>query len=178
MLLHIYHVTSNNSLPNIYVEIYEETCKIKPLLTGRRWMLWERRHSLILEKRGWKCPVPPPFLQLVMFSITSKKALAYIYLVWEETRGKQTHLALAQEDRSPLEARHFWGIETKIGQAGLYPIPFLMQLFLPDDEDSLQRQTAHLWWWFRTNQSYLPSHWTITRRDEHMSYRLSIGCRH
>ena len=150
------------------------TCKIKPLLTGRRWMLWERRRS---DSRKARIGNDPHFLRLVMFSITYKKALAYICLVWEETRGKQTHAALAQEDRSSLEARHFWGIETKIGQAGLYPIPFLMQLFLPDDEDSLKRQTAHLWW-FRTNQSCLPRHWTITRRDEHMSYRLSIGCRH
>lgn len=100
-------------------------------------------------------------------TLTSLIKVHWLLLVWfwAETRGKQTQAVLAQEDRGLLQARHFRRAETKMEQGGDYFIPFLMYLFQPDDEDSLKRQTPHLWRWFRIEQRLpnLPRQSTIKK---------------
>ena len=78
-------------------------------------------------------------------------------LVWEETRGKQTQAALAQEDRGSLQAKHFWGAETKMEQGRDYFIHFWCIYFnqmmkspsrdrrlICDDDSELIRAAAKL----------------------------------
>lgn len=66
--------------------------------------------------------------------------------------------------RDSLQARHFFRADMEQGRD--YFISFVMHLFQPDDEDSLKRQTPHLWWWSRMNHSRLSRQSTIKCRDD------------
>lgn len=82
---------------------------------------------------------------------SDKSLLPYIGLCLRGRREKQTQASVAQEDRSLLQTRHFWGTERKTEQWKDYYIPFLME-FISSRWWRLPLETPHLWWGFRINQ--------------------------
>lgn len=110
-------------------------------------------------------------------TVTTLMKVHWLILVWFERKTKPRQ----HKKTGSLQARDFWRGETKMEQGRDYLIPFLMHLFQPDDQDSRRRRTPHLWWWFSVNHNRCQTCQgrvsTIKSRDEHMIYRLGIGCR-